>query len=94
MSGDPRRILLLPEWQRITCTILNVIPLPGVGAIWAGVRNPHSPLLKHGIAQLLLVTLGSYPWIIPGVVGLAWAVWSSVRIHQDARPQMPWTGPV
>lgn len=90
----PPRILLLPQWQRVACTILNVLPLPGVGAIWAGIRNPHTRLRSHGIAQLLLVVFGSYPWILPGAIGLGWAIFTSVRIYQDARAAMPWTRPL
>ncbi len=31
---------------------------------------------------MTLVVLGSYPLVIPGAVGLAWAIWDAVRIAQ------------
>jgi hypothetical protein len=80
--------LLLRPWERWACVALNVLPLPGLGALLAGLRNPHTRLLRNGILQLVLVVLGAWPLIVPGVLGFAWAVWDAVRIGQ-ARIRMP-----
>lgn len=90
MAGAPHILILSPGW-RTACTVLNVFPLPGLGAILAGARNPHTRLLSHGIAQLLLVVFGSWPLIVPGAIGLAWAIWTATQIHQYARPPPPWS---
>lgn len=91
---DPRRILLLKPTWRTACTILNIVPLPGLGAIIAGYRNPHSGLVRTGFLQLLLVVFGSWPLLFPGFIGLAWAVATAVRIHADSRLPPPWSAPL
>jgi len=91
---DPRTILLLPEPWRTLCIVLNIVPVPGVGAIIAGIKNPHSGLLKVGIAQALLVLFGSYPLIFPGAIGFVWACWTSYRMFRDAYASVPWSTPV
>lgn len=73
--------------------MLQVVPLPGLGAILAGTKNPHSRLLGRGAAQMTLVVLGSWPLIIPGAIGLLWAIWDAVRIAQNARPAPAWSEP-
>lgn len=88
---DPSHILLLPEPWRTLCIVLNIVPIPGVGAIIAGIKNPHSGLLKMGIAQTLLVVFGSYPLIVPGAIGFVWAAWTSYRMHRDAYSHVPWS---
>ncbi len=87
---DPSRILLLPEPWRTLCVVLNILPVPGVGAIIAGIKNPHSGLLRTGIAQTLLVLFGSYPLIIPGAIGFVWACWTSYRMYRDGYAHVPW----
>lgn len=84
----PRLRLLLRPWERTTYAVLNVVPLPGVGAILAGWRNVHTRLRRNGVLQLVLVLFGSWPLILPGAAGLAWAVWDAVRIAQ-AKVRMP-----
>lgn len=66
--------------------MLNIVPVPGIGAIIAGYRNPHSPLLRHGIAQALLVAFGSWPLILPGLIGLAWAIRTAMIIDGAQQP--------
>lgn len=80
--------LLLRPWERWTCVALNVLPLPGLGAVLAGWRNAHTNLRRNGVMQLTLVLFGSWPLIVPGAVGFAWAIWDAVRIGQ-ARIRMP-----
>lgn len=80
--------LLLRPWERWVCAVLNVLPLPGAGAIAAGWRNPHTRLVRNGCLQAVLVVFGSWPLIVPGAIGFAWAVWDAVRIGQ-ARIRMP-----
>ncbi|MCA1818843.1 MAG: hypothetical protein ABR562_02855 [Thermoplasmatota archaeon] len=73
--------LQLRPGERIALAALNVVP-PGVGAIVAGWRNPHSRLLRNGVVQFVLVAFGAWPLVFPGAVGLAWAIWDAVRIGQ------------
>ena len=74
--------LQLRPWERTLCAVLNVVPVPGTGAILAGWRNPHTHLLRRGILQMVLVIFGAWPLIVPSAIGLAWAVWDAVRIGQ------------
>ncbi len=87
------RPLILGPALRPTCIVLQVLPVPGVGAIIAGAKNPHSRLLGRGIAQAALVVFGSYPLIIPGAAGLLWAIWDAARIARDSGQPTPWTEP-
>ena len=80
--------LQLRPWERTLYAVLNVVP-PGAGAMWVGWRNPHTRLMSHGVAQLVLVAFGSWPLIFPGAVGLAWAVWDAVRIGQARLMPLP-----
>ena len=57
-------MLLLGPRLKVACIVLQVFP-PGVGAIIAGSKNPHSRYLGRGIAQLALVVFGSWPLIVP-----------------------------
>lgn len=85
----PLRLQLTPG-GRIALGALNVLPLPGLGATVAGWRNPHSRLLPHGASQMALVALGSYPLVLPGAVGLLWAIVDAVRIlRADLAPLPP-----
>jgi hypothetical protein len=69
---------------------LNVLPLPGAGAMWAGYRNPHTTLLRNGALQAVLVLFGSYPWILPGAAGFVWACRDAWRIaHAELLPLPP-----
>lgn len=79
--------------MRTTCTVLQIVPVPGIGAIIAGVKNPHSGLTGRGVAQAALVVFGSWPLIVPGAIGLLWAVWDAVRIHRWSAPPGPWSMP-
>jgi hypothetical protein len=81
--------LQLRPWERTLYTILNVVPLPGAGAVWVGWRNPHTRLLRRGILQMVLVVFGAWPLIVPGAIGLAWAVWDAVRIGQARLVALP-----
>jgi hypothetical protein len=81
--------LLLSPSARWTLLALNLVPLPGLGAAIAGWRNPHTRLLRNGLMQLTLVVLGSWPLIVPGAIGLAWAVWDAVRIGQAQLRRLP-----
>lgn len=89
---DPPR-LILSRRLRAACVALQVVPLPGLGAIIAGQRNPHTRLRARGIAQATLVVFGSWPLILPGAAGLAWAVWDAVRIAQWSQPPDAWSEP-
>lgn len=89
---DPQRAPLLSENWRNACVALNVLPIPGVGAIIAGWRNPHSKLLGKGVAQLVLVVFGSFPLIVPGVIGFVWAASTSYWLHTNTMP-IPKRGP-
>jgi hypothetical protein len=84
----PLRLQLSPG-GRTLWALLNVLPLPGLGAMWVGWRNPHSRLLRNGWLQLVLVLFGSWPLLLPGAVGLAWAVWDAVRIGQARLVPLP-----
>jgi hypothetical protein len=86
-----RRLRLqLSPGARTALGVLNLVPLPGVGAVAAGWRNPHSRLLPRGASQLALVLFGSYPLVIPGAVGLLWAAVDAVRILKaDLSPLPP-----
>jgi hypothetical protein len=84
---DRLRLLLRP-WERWAGSVLNVLPVPGLGALLVGWRNPHTPLRRDGVMQMVLVVFGSWPLVVPGVIGFAWAVWDAVRIGQ-ARIRMP-----
>jgi hypothetical protein len=86
-----RRLRLqLTPGGRTAFGILNLLPLPGVGAVVVGWRNPHSRLLGRGASQAALVLFGSYPLVVPGAVGLAWAILDAVRILQaDLAPLPP-----
>lgn len=92
MREPARPWILGPGWRR-AAVVLQVVPLPGLGAIIAGNRNPHSGLTGRGVAQLALVVFGSYPLLVPGAVGLAWAVYDAVRIGRFARPPGPGSEP-
>lgn len=95
MAGpEPRQTLYLSRPWRIACTVLAVFPLPGLGTLLAGLKNPHTRFTLHGSLQLVLVILGSWPLIVPGAAGFAWAVWSAVQIHARSRSPPPWTRPV
>jgi hypothetical protein len=83
------RLQLRPR-SRVALGVLNVVPIPGAGAVAAGWRNPHSRLLARGVSQMALVLLGSYPLVVPGAVGLGWAILDAVRILQaDLAPLPP-----
>jgi hypothetical protein len=90
---DPRRILILSPAGRIACTVLNIVPLPGLGAVIAGWRNPHTKLRRDGALQLALVLFGSWPLIVPGVAGLVWACFTAYHIQRDGRPGPAWSHP-
>ncbi len=79
--------------MRATCITLQLVPVPGVGAMVAGAKNPHTKLLSHGIAQTALVVFGSWPLIIPGAAGLAWAAWDAYVIGRDTRMPPRWSHP-
>lgn len=85
-------LLLGPRWK-IACIILQVVP-PGLGAIIAGHKNPHTKMRARGIAQLTLVVFGSWPLIIPGAAGLLWAWWDASQIARTAVPPGPLSEPV
>lgn len=67
------------RWRWVWTT-LNVVPLPGVGALVVGARNPHTRLAAHGAAQALLVVFGTWPLVLPGLAGLTWAIFDAVQI--------------
>jgi hypothetical protein len=79
---ERRLRLRVSPWARWTLCGLNVLPLPGLGASILGWRNPHTRLLQRGLMQITLVLFGSWPLVVPGAIGLAWAVWDAVRIGQ------------
>lgn len=81
--------LLLRPWERTAAAILNVVPLPGLGAILAGWRNAHTTLRRNGALQMALVVFGAWPLVVPGAIGLAWAVWDAVRIGRADLRRMP-----
>lgn len=77
---DRRLALRVSPAFRWTCFAVTLVPLPGLGAALLGWRNPHTRLLQRGLLQTALVVFGSWPLVIPGAIGLAWAVWDAVRI--------------
>lgn len=81
--------LQLTPGARLALGLLNLLPLPGLGAVVAGWRNPHTRLLSRGAAQMALVALGSYPLVVPGVFGFAWAVADGVRILRAELVPLP-----
>lgn len=81
--------LLLRPWERWACVALNVLPLPGLGAVLAGWRNAHTTLRRDGALQMALVAFGAWPLIVPGAVGLGWAAWTAVRMGQADLRRMP-----
>jgi hypothetical protein len=86
--------MLSPEWQ-YAFAALNVLPLPGLGAVLAGWRNAHTTLRRNGALQMLLVVFGSWPLIGPGVAGLAWAIVDAVRIAKASPvPRPPRNAPL
>lgn len=86
---DRRLRLRISPGARWTLCALNVLPLPGLGAVILGWRNPHTGLLQRGLLQLVLVLFGSWPLVIPGAIGLAWAAWDAVRIGQARLLPLP-----
>ena len=62
---------------------------PLLGAALLGWRNPHTRLLRNGLMQALLVVFGSWPLVVPGAIGLAWAAWDAVRIGQARLLPLP-----
>lgn len=86
---DRRLRLRASGRARWTCLVLNVLPLPGLGAALLGWRNPHTRLLQRGLMQLTLVLFGSWPLVLPGAIGLAWAAYDAVRIGQARLLPLP-----
>lgn len=86
---DRRLRLRISPGARWTLCALNVLPLPGLGAAILGRRNPHTALLQRGLLQLTLVVFGSWPLVVPGVIGFAWAIWDAVRIGQARLLPLP-----
>jgi hypothetical protein len=85
---DRLRLVLRP-WERAAFAALNVLPLPGLGGILAGWRNAHTTLRRNGFLQLVLVVFGSWPLVVPGAVGLLWAIWDTVRIARARLRRLP-----
>lgn len=88
-APDRRLRLLAKPWHRWTLFAFTLLPLPGVGAAILGWRNPHTRLLRNGLMQATLVLLGSWPLVVPGAIGLAWAIWDAVRIAQARLLPLP-----
>ncbi len=84
-----RLVLRTSDWGRWTLFALTLLPIPGMGAAILGWRNPHTRLLPHGLMQATLVLFGSWPLVIPGLIGFAWAVWDAVRIAQARLLPLP-----
>ncbi len=80
---------MVREGWRPLWVVLNVLPVPGVGAMVVGRRNAHTKLLRNGILQCVLVVGGAWPLVVPGAVGLAWAIVDAVRIGQADVVQLP-----
>lgn len=80
--------LQLRPWERTLYSALNVVP-PGVGAMVVGWRNPHTRLLRNGALQLGLVAFGAWPLVLPGAVGMAWAIVDAVRIAKAGLVALP-----
>lgn len=91
---DRRLRLRTSNAARWTLFALTLLPLPGVGAAILGWRNPHTRLLQRGLLQAALVLFGSWPLVVPGAIGLAWAVWDAVRIAQARLLRLPPKGGV
>lgn len=91
--GDRRLVLRTSPRARWTLFALTLLPLPGLGAALLGWRNPHTRLLRNGLLQMTLVLLGSWPLVIPGAIGLAWAIGDAVRITQARLLPLPPTLP-
>jgi hypothetical protein len=85
---DRLRLVLRP-WERATLAVLNVLPLPGLGAVLAGWRNAHTTLRRNGFLQFTLVLFGSWPLVVPGALGLLWALWDAVRIARSDLQRLP-----
>lgn len=85
-------LLLGPRWK-VACVTLQVLPLPGLGAVIAGHKNPHTKLRARGIAQLSLVVFGSWPLIIPGAAGVVWAWWDAFVMARTAVAPGPMSQP-
>jgi hypothetical protein len=66
----------------IVCLVLNVLPLPGVGSILAGVKGGHRGVLIVGIVQALLdiggIVLLVNAQFLGFLLSLAAGVWSIV----------------
>ncbi len=73
--------MLQAQWRPVWA-ILNVLPIPGVGAMVVGRRNAHTKLLRNGILQCILFVFGSWPLVVPGAIGLGWAIVDAMRIGQ------------
>ena len=92
--NDGQLSLLLSPTARAVCAVMNLVPIAGVGAAVAGWRNPHTRLLRNGVLQCLLVLFGSWPLIVPGVIGFAWAGWDTWRIATATLRRLPPRGGV
>lgn len=79
----------MAPWERWIWFGLTLLPVPGLGAAVLGWRNPHTRLLQHGMLQATLVVFGSWPLVVPGAIGLGWAVWDAVRIAQARLLPLP-----
>ena len=79
-------IVLGPGWKTV-CTVLQFVPLAGIGAIIAGHKNPQTTLLRNGVLQLTLFVLGA-PLVLPALAAWAWAGKDAMRIR-SARPPGP-----
>lgn len=88
-APDDRLRLRVAAPARWAACALNVLPLPGLGAMWLGWRNPHTRLLRNGALQATLVAFGAWPLVVPGVVGLAWAVHDATRIARARLLPLP-----
>ncbi len=82
------RLMVTPR-MRVVYATLNVVPLPGVGALLLGWRNAHTNLRRNGILQLTLVLFGSWPLVVPGVIGILWAAYDAMRIAQARLIRFP-----
>ena len=81
--------LRVAPWARWTLFALQLLPVPGVGAAILGWRNPHTRLLRNGLLQATLVVFGAWPLVVPGAIGLGWAVWDAVRIAKARLLPLP-----
>lgn len=87
--ADRRLRLRTSDRGRWACFALTLFPVPGLGAAFLGWRNPHTRLLRNGLMQAALVLFGSWPLVVPGAAGLAWAIWDAVRIAQARLLPLP-----